>query len=96
MYIPSARQPIGYIECPVEHDKNYLPHVRLDSINASSDVFCPKSACKIVPKKTYMMLLTTVTDKGMYISLPVPLFSINVFFTGDSMAVLEKGKQSIT
>ena len=66
MYIPSARQPIGYIECPLEHDKKCLPHVRLNSITAN-DVFCPRSDCKIVPKKAYMMLLTTVTDKGIHL-----------------------------
>ena len=67
MYIPSARQPIGYIECPLEHDKKCLPHVRLNSITASNDVFCPRSDCKIVPKKAYMMLLATVTDKGIHL-----------------------------
>ncbi|XP_065884558.1 uncharacterized protein [Dysidea avara] len=64
MYIPSARQPIAYLECPLHHDDNCLPHVRLNSINTSNDVFCSKSECQAVPKKAYMLLLTTVSDKG--------------------------------
>ncbi|XP_065884543.1 uncharacterized protein [Dysidea avara] len=63
MYIPSARQPIGYLECPVDHDDNCLPHVRLNNINTSNDVFCSKNECKIVPKKAYMLLLTTVSNR---------------------------------
>jgi len=62
--IPSARQPIGYLECPLEHDKSHGPHVQLDSITTSSDISCSKSECQNVPKEAYMLLLTTLSDKG--------------------------------
>ena len=64
MYIPSAKQPIGYLECPLDHNKNCGPHVKLDSISTSNDVPCSKSECQNDHKEAYMLLLTTVSDKG--------------------------------
>ena len=101
MYIPSARQPIGYLECPVDHDDNCLPHVRLNNINTSNDVFCSKNECKIVPKKAYMLLLTTVSNRGMYLfqwsqfvckQCIVVSFISDSSVRGSSKELLETGK----
>ena len=62
-YIPSARYPIAYIECPLAHEEDYMPHVRLEDISETEDVHCPKSDGKIVPPQAYMMLLTIDTGE---------------------------------
>jgi len=72
--IPSARQPIEYLECPLEHDDNFMPHIRLGGINASDDVFCSKSDCKIIPKKAYLMLLTTNEGISSSRCILLPIF----------------------
>ena len=59
-YIPSAQYPIGYVECPLEHEECCLPHVRLDAINEVNNIPCPKNEGQIVPRKAYMLLLTTL------------------------------------
>ena len=64
VYIPSARYPIGYIECPLVHKKGCMPHVRLEDITVTEKVYCSKNAGKIVPPQAYMMLLTIATDTG--------------------------------
>lgn len=61
-YIPSARCPIEYIDCPLQHEESCTPHVRLKDINKFKSVYCFKSG-KIVPPQAYMMLLTTDTGK---------------------------------
>ena len=63
VYIPSARSPIAYIECPLQHEENCSPHVRLDEISEIGKVYCPKSDGKLVPPQAYMMLLTTDTGE---------------------------------
>ena len=63
VYIPSERYPIGYIECPLQHEENCGPHVRLEEISETEDVYCPKSDSEIVPPQAYMMLLTTDTGE---------------------------------
>ena len=63
VYIPSARHPIGYIECPLQHEENCGPHVRLDNISVTEDVHCCKCDGQIVPSEAYMMLLTTDTGE---------------------------------
>ena len=62
-YIPSARYPIAYIECPLSHEEGCMPHVRLEDISETEDVYCPKSDGKIVPPQAYMMLLTIDTGE---------------------------------
>ncbi|XP_065916801.1 uncharacterized protein [Dysidea avara] len=57
-YIPSAKYPIVYVDCPLEHEKGCLPHVRLDDINEVDDVPCSRNEGQIVPRKAYMPLLT--------------------------------------
>ena len=63
VYIPSARHPIGYIECPLSHKEGCMPHVRLDDISETDDVYCSKNVGKIVPPQAYMMLLTADTGE---------------------------------
>ena len=60
-YIPSARYPVAYIECPLSHEKECMPHVRLEDISETKDVYCFRSGGEIVPPEAYMMLLTIDT-----------------------------------
>ena len=62
-YIPSARYPIAYIKCPLQHEKYCTPHVRLEDISVTDKVHCSKNIGKIVPPQAYMMLLTTDTGE---------------------------------
>jgi len=57
-YIPSAKYPIGYVECPLQHEEGCLPHVRLDGISEVNDILCSKNAGQIVSRKSYMSLLS--------------------------------------
>ena len=63
VYIPSVRYPIGYIECPLQHEEYCGPHVRLKDISETGKVYCSKIDCKVVPPHAYMMLLTTNTGE---------------------------------
>ena len=63
VYIPSAKHPIAYIECPLHHEENCGPHVRLEDIRETEDVYCSKSDGEVVPPEAYMMLLTTSTGE---------------------------------
>ena len=56
-YIPSAKYPIAYIECPLSHEAGCMPHVRLEDISESERVYCSKNDGKIVTPEAYMMLL---------------------------------------
>ena len=58
-HIPCAREPVGYLECPFEHDSSCHPHIRLDQINVTEDLVCPKSNYQIIPFETYALLFTT-------------------------------------
>ena len=40
-----------------------MPHVRLENISETEDVYCPKSDGKIVPPQAYMMLLRISTGE---------------------------------
>ena len=62
-FIPSAKHPIGYIECPLPHEEGCMPHVRLDDISETGKAYCPKSDGKLVSPQSYMMLLTTDTGE---------------------------------
>ena len=63
IYIPSAKYPIGYIECPLSHKEGCMPHIRLEDISETEDVYCPKADGEIVPPQAYMLLLTTDTGE---------------------------------
>ena len=67
-YIPSAKFPIGYVECPLEHTENCFPHVRLDDIYEVEDVPCSKNENQIVPRKAYMALKTMIHVSSEYTS----------------------------
>ena len=62
-YIPSAAYPIGYIECPLQHEENCSPHVRLEDISETENVYCSKSDGQVVPFEAYMMLLKADNGK---------------------------------
>ena len=62
-YIKSTSDPIVYVEYPLQHEEGCLPHIRLDNINEVDDVPCLKNAGKVVPRKSYMLLLTTSNGK---------------------------------
>jgi len=64
MYIPSAKYPIRYIECPLKHEESCLPHVRFDNINEVDDVPCSRTENQIVPRKAYMALLTMIHNSS--------------------------------
>ena len=57
VYIPSAKYPIGYIECPLPHEEGCMPHVRLEDISKTEKVYCSRNIGKVVPPEAYMMLL---------------------------------------
>ena len=61
--IPSAKHPIGYIECPLQHEEPCGPHIRLKDISESEKVYCPKRVGRVVPPQAYMILLTTNTGE---------------------------------
>ena len=55
-YISTTRKPIAYIECPLQLDKEYGLHHRLDEIK--QNMYCDKAYPKLlVPKKAYNLLL---------------------------------------
>ena len=62
-YIPSATHPIGYIECPLQHEENCSPHVRLADISETEEVHCSKCHGEVVPPEAYMMLLKADNGK---------------------------------
>ena len=57
-HIPCVREPIIYLECLLQHDESCLPHIRLDRINISEDLVCPKNDHQIIPFETYTLLFT--------------------------------------
>ena len=57
IYIPSAKDPIAYIECPLQHEESCSPHVRLNDISEEKEVYCSKNMSELVPPNAYMMLL---------------------------------------
>ena len=62
-YIPSATHPIGYLECPLQHEGNCSPHVRLADISETEEVYCSKRNGEVVPPEAYMMLLKADNGK---------------------------------
>ena len=57
-HIPSARRPVGYLECPLHDPEEHCsPHIRLDQLTPSGDITCPKSInCQVVPREAYALL----------------------------------------
>jgi len=65
-HIPCAREPIGYLECPLQHDESCHPHVRLNQLSISEELICPKSNHQIIPFETYALLFTTSSINSKY------------------------------
>ena len=57
--IPKASKPAAYVECPLHHDEDYDPHIRLDAIK-------PKTLCtkvnKYISEDTYKLLLEPINQ----------------------------------
>lgn len=58
--ISKAQKPIAYMECPLQHNEEFGPHLRLDKVKPN--MYCkmvhPKELA-IVPKEAYNLLLPT-------------------------------------
>jgi len=54
--IPSAEKPIAYLECPLAHEPDYLPHIRLDKVNDIDEVLCRPSNNQPISKEAYILL----------------------------------------
>jgi len=55
--IPSARAPIAYLDCPLDHKPDFPPHVPLDNISITKDILCRQSQNQPIPKESYILLL---------------------------------------
>ena len=53
-FIPKAREPITYVQCPLQHDEDYAPHIPLDTIE--SNMLCTK-VNQLIPRDAYNLLL---------------------------------------
>ena len=42
-HIRCGRESIGYLECPLDHKDNQVPHLRLDEIDTDTEFICSKS-----------------------------------------------------
>ena len=51
------------VHYPTRRAAACMPHVRLQDISETDNVYCPKSDGKIVPPQAYTMLLTTDTGE---------------------------------
>ena len=73
-HIPSARPPIGYLECPLHasEESDCPPHIRLDQLTPFGKVTCRESFdCKAVPRETYALLFvpSLTTSEFNYMEL---------------------------
>ena len=59
--IPKAKEPIAYVECPLDHDKKFDPHLRLDAIKL--ETLCTK-VNQFVSKDAYRLLLEPMNQSG--------------------------------
>ena len=59
--IPKAKEPTAYIECPLHHDKENDPHIRLDAIKAKT--LCTK-VNEYISENTYKLLLKPINRCG--------------------------------
>ena len=61
--IPKAAKPIAYLECPLHHDKNCAPHIRI-----CFDAVKPKMLCtkvnKFISVDAYKLLLEPSDQSG--------------------------------
>ena len=79
--ISCARPPIGYLECPHHAtEEKCSPHIRLDQLSASGEVFCTKSIDgKVVPRKAYALLFVISLNNSEFtcivMVMPISLYS---------------------
>ena len=69
MYIPCARSPIGYLDCPLHSsEENVSAHIQLDQLTPTGDIICPKSIdCLVIPKEAYALLfIASLTSSKCY------------------------------
>ena len=65
-----ADQPIAYMECPMQHDENCAPHVRLDTLAIDTDVWCTRmNPKKLVSKDAYNLLLQPQGNTGKELAI---------------------------
>lgn len=56
--ISKARLPIAYMECPLQHNDDCAPHVRLDALAVDTDIWCNKvNPKRLISRDTYSLLL---------------------------------------
>jgi len=68
--ISKADQPIAYMECPIQHDENCAPHIRLNTLAANTDVWCTKeNPKKLIPKDAYNLLLQPRDNPGKKLAI---------------------------
>ena len=60
-HIPKAEKPIAYLECPLDHDKECDPHLRLDKIETQT--VCP-IVNEYISEDLYKLLLQPVNHCG--------------------------------
>jgi len=63
--IPCAREPIGYLECPINHEGCKAPHLRLSEIGNQKELICPKSS-EVVSLEKYNLLLASLNYRKFY------------------------------
>ena len=64
-YIPKAAKPIAYVECPLHHDKECAPHIRLDAVKPN--MLCTKLN-EYVSLDAYKLLLEPTNQPGKSVS----------------------------
>ena len=63
--ISKAQPPIAYMECPIQHDENCAPHIRLDTIAIDTNIWCTKVNPKeLIPKDACNLLLQPKDHPG--------------------------------
>ena len=65
-HMSCARPPVGYLECPLHTpEEECSPHIRIDQISISYDIFCTKSDdCQVVPREAYALLFVSSLTGG--------------------------------
>ncbi|XP_065901120.1 uncharacterized protein [Dysidea avara] len=61
--IRCALEPIGYLECPIDHEGSQFPHLRLSEIKNDKELVCPRSG-KVVSLEKYDLLLASPNYRG--------------------------------
>lgn len=61
--ISKAQKPVAYVECPLQHDEEFGPHLPLDTIKPI--MYCNKVYPKQpVPSESYNLLLPCMDQPG--------------------------------